>query len=169
MGFEVGGSASQGRWWCHSTAGGGSRSIFEELRIISWKNNCARGVHPFCLGLKLFWEQNECVWDVLRYFANYSTLEYKFVLRSFRATVNASLFEIIWGLGSTSLIIHDGYMRPVCLFLNGGRLTVYNDVINLSQNTRLNIPETQSVAHVERLHLTSSQSEETVHVDQLSV
>jgi hypothetical protein len=46
---------------------------------------------------------------------------------------------------------------------------LYNDVINLSQNTRLNIPETQSVAHVERLHLTSSQSEETVHVDQLSV
>jgi len=46
---------------------------------------------------------------------------------------------------------------------------LYNDVISLSQNTRLNIPETQSVAHVERLHLTSSQSEETVDVYQLSV
>jgi hypothetical protein len=54
------------------------------------------------------------------------------------------------------------------MFVSQWRQT-YNDVINLSQNTRLNIPETQSVAHVERLHLTSSQSEETVHVDQLSV
>jgi hypothetical protein len=93
MGFEVryskergqrGGSAPRmGRWWCHSTAWHfsgapksrqwSSRSIFEELRIRSWKHNCARGVHPFCHRFEILLRAK---WVCLRCFEILCKLQY---------------------------------------------------------------------------------------------